>query len=526
MQTRDDRVNRVRLSLLGPAEAAFDGRPIVFRTKKALALLAYLAVDPGPHPRERLAELFWPQAGVLDARASLRTTLNYLRQALGCHADRVLIATREMIGVLPTSLELDVDALADAQRLVRQSQDRRVRHQIESVIQRYRGPFLSSLFVADAAEFESWIEAQRAYWRGIAAGLLDHLATLQTEAGDSGAAVATLERWTAVNPDEEVAWQRLVEAHLRQDDRAGARRAWDAYARAMEELNAAPSLHMNRLRGRLRGGTRNAGEPGPSGFDDLDHRGGPVVGWEQEWALLNAALRHAWSGRTEVVALIGPPSVGQTCLAAEFTSSVRSAGTDVVAGRAFESLGALPYAAVIEALRPRLEAENAPEDLLSDLWLAELSRLLPELRERYPDLPALQEDSLGRGRIFEAVTRLGMALAGHKPLVLFLDDVQWADADTRDLLRYAVRRWSESKTRVLLVLTARIESSTYPELERWLDGLTRETRTSLVQINPLRQRDVMRPVEVRSSNDKPWRLGLARAGAMPRLAFAASGSAG
>src|SRR2546426_454179 len=59
-----------------------------------------------------------------------------------------------------------------------------------------------------------------------------------------------------------------------------------------------------------------------------------------------------------------------------------------------------------------------------DLWLAELSRLLPELRVRYPDLPAPTEDELtAKIRLFEAVARLVDALAQRAPLVLLLDDL-------------------------------------------------------------------------------------------------------
>jgi hypothetical protein len=63
-------------------------------------------------------------------------------------------------------------------------------------------------------------------------------------------------------------------------------------------------------------------------------------------------------------------------------------------------------------LRPRLERENAPEDLLSDFWLSQLTRLLPELRDRYPDLPQpTQEEEDARQHLFEAITRVGQTLA-------------------------------------------------------------------------------------------------------------------
>ena len=66
-------------------------------------------------------------------------------------------------------------------------------------------------------------------------------------------------------------------------------------------------------------------------------------------------------------------------------------------GNAFETSGGLPYQPLTQVLRQRLERENAPEDLLSDLWLTQLTRILPELRDRYPDLPEpTQEEATAR----------------------------------------------------------------------------------------------------------------------------------
>src|SRR6266853_453963 len=117
-----NRPDRLQLRVLGDAEASLDGRPIAFRTRKTLDLLAYLALDPGLHPRERLADLLWPEADVVDARASLRTALNYLRQALGSSADSVITSTRESLGVRPGApVDLDVAGLTAAQQLARRS---------------------------------------------------------------------------------------------------------------------------------------------------------------------------------------------------------------------------------------------------------------------------------------------------------------------------------------------------------------------------------------------------------------------
>jgi hypothetical protein len=88
----------------------------------------------------------------------------------------------------------------------------------------------------------------------------------------------------------------------------------------------------------------------------------------------------------------GEVGIGKTRLASEFLAWAQAQGADMLVGWAFEAEGRLPYAPLVGALRSRLERENAPDDLLSDLWLAELARLLLELRERYPDLPLATDD--------------------------------------------------------------------------------------------------------------------------------------
>src|SRR5207237_9373780 len=131
-------------------------------------------------------------------------------------------------------------------------------------------------------------------------------------------------------------------------------------------------------------------------------------------------------------------------------------GAQELSGQSFEVGGRRPHQPRVEALRQRREAENAPEDLLEDLWLTELARLLPELRVRYPDLPVPTQDELtAKGRLFEAVARLFDALARRAPLVLLLDDVHWLDGASLDLLRYLGHSWKEHGSRVLLLGTVR-----------------------------------------------------------------------
>jgi DNA-binding SARP family transcriptional activator len=295
----EERDARLRLSLLGAAEAALDGRAIVFRTKKALALLAYLAADPGPHSRERLADLLWPEADIVDARASLRTALNYMRQALGPSADAVIMATRESLGVRPGApVDLDIQALAHARQRARCSQGDVRGHQIEAAVDGIRGPFLAGMLVPDAPDFEAWIESQRTYWSGVESELLDRLATRQMRDRDAAAAISTLERWTSLNPDEEIAWRRLIDAHLRTEDVAGARGAWSAYRNALAELDAEPSDQMAEVHKKILGLGGARRRSGPAATVTLDRGAGS---WKAR--LVSEFLRSIGSAEPDVVEL-------------------------------------------------------------------------------------------------------------------------------------------------------------------------------------------------------------------------------
>ena len=72
----------LHVSLLGPPEVRLGRQTLAFATRKTVALLAYLAVEGGEQPRERLAALLWPEASPERSFASLRTTLGHLQGAL------------------------------------------------------------------------------------------------------------------------------------------------------------------------------------------------------------------------------------------------------------------------------------------------------------------------------------------------------------------------------------------------------------------------------------------------------------
>jgi DNA-binding SARP family transcriptional activator/tetratricopeptide (TPR) repeat protein len=498
-------MGRLRVCVLGSPRVWHGDVTLTFPTRKALALVLYLAVEGGLHSREKLAALFWPDLDQQHGRAMLRYTLASLRRALADGEGVThLLVEREALGLDVTSgIELDVAGLPVGQALTRATVG-----ELRQVADRCRGEPLEGFSVGDAPGFDDWAAFQREVWRRTAALVFDRLSHVESDGGDHPAALGTLQRWLTVDALNEDAHQRLIRLHLATGDRPAALRAYEACrALLLRELQVAPSPETESLAESIRTGlsSRMAGVPTrraptrESGADPAPpvlHEG-PLVGRSNELTRLVEQYHAAVQGQTQVVVLRGEPGIGKTRLAAEFLDWAVTAGADVLHGRAFEAGGRLPYQPLVDALRPRLEHENAPEDLLSDVWLAELCRLLPELRERYPDLPAVAEDeAAARTRLFEAVTRLGEAMTHRSPVVLFVDDVQWADAGSLDVLRYAGRRWTDGRASLLLLLNLRPEAlAATPALNEWLVGLRRDVTLTQIELGPLTAGDTLRFVQ-------------------------------
>src|SRR5438552_328811 len=506
----------LRFTLLGNPEVHHADQLLLFSTRKEFALLIYLAVEGRIHLRKTLSELFWPEGDARHGRAALRLTLLHLRHLLG-EGDALdpashLLITGDTLGLDFTSdVELDLQTLQEAWRLSRAStctaltmpedMRRSLLGQLQRATSLARGEFLEGFSLRDAPAFDDWARSQREYWHLCISEVFDRLSQMQFEAGELEAAIATVNRWLVLAPLHEEAYRRLMRLHFAAGDRYAALHAYDTCrARLSTDMQTEPTPETVALASRMRAVApprrkeAHALHTAPGAFSPALLLDGPFLGRTTELSLLIKAYHTAQRGQTQVVLLQGEAGIGKTRLAKEFLAWAEMEGADVLQGRAFETGGRLPYRPVIEALRPRIERENAPDDLLSDTWRAELARLLPELCDRYPDLPApTGEKSVARTRLFEAVARLGQALAARAPLVLFIDDVQWADATSLDVVHYLARRFAESQTPALLLLTLRMgERAMRPALAEWRTDMERVVPLTHLQLCPLTAEDILR----------------------------------
>jgi DNA-binding SARP family transcriptional activator len=469
------------IQLLGTPEIRHGQQPVPFRTRKVLALLVYLVVERGMHRRESLIALLWPESTSDSGAATLRVTLTRLRHALQPAGDFLITEAGKVGFDSRCTFDLDLDWLAVAVRPETPADHLTAVHVLD------RGDFLEGFSLPDAPTFDTWASIQREACRRRLETVYDRLSQHQLATHSTAAAVESTARWVARDPLNEQAHRRLMAAQALSGHRLAALQTYERLrATLQQELGLEPSRETAVLADNIGRGHVGEERPGPSfvaGSGPTGAKGQrltlPLVGRSDEHSRLVAAFRRAGREGVQVVALIGAAGVGKTRLVSAFQEwlLLDEPQSEVWQGRAFEAGGRLAYQPVVDALRPRLEQVNAPEDLLDDVWLAELSQLMPELRSRYPDLPPPMtgDAHFVRSRIFEALANLGDALAARRPAVFVLDDMQWADADTLDLVHYLARRWSESRAPILLLPAIRQEAfAANAALRDWLTGLGRD----------------------------------------------------
>jgi DNA-binding SARP family transcriptional activator len=473
----------LEVSLIGPPRVARDGQPVTFDTRKAMALLAHLALAERPRSREALCELLWPGHDAEHARGALRRTLSALRKSIGeewieTRGDSV--ALRRGAG-----LELDVERFREL------AADDASLDRLSEAVSLLSGGFLEGFALRDSPDFDDWQVAEAGALERELASALQRLVERLVARGEYAQAIPHARRWLELDPLHESAHRQLIRIYAWSGDRAAALEQYRQCVRALsQELGVGPLEETMTLYEQVNDGTLPAppeAEAPVHGAPATQAAGVPpelpLVGRaEQLAALIDAHTRAQPDGGLAVIE--GEAGIGKTRLAHELMSTARGGGAVVLAARCHDDEAGLPYGPIVELLREavrHVEAGGWP-GVLPPHRLADASLLLPELsglRDEVPDPQPLNGPG-AQVRLLEGVAAvIGAACEGPQPGVVVLDDVHAADEATLDSISYLGHRLRGRA--LLLVVTWRSEAvPPGHRLRRLAADLARDGRTAIV----------------------------------------------
>jgi DNA-binding SARP family transcriptional activator/tetratricopeptide (TPR) repeat protein len=424
---------RLEVRFLGVVEIILDGRRLrAFNSLRLQRFLALITLRRGPQHRSRLAFELWPDSNERQARTNLRKLLHEFRHSLPDIGEFVEI-DNETVRWIPTGpSEVDVLRFRDAVAA----------GDLELATRLYSGDLLPACY-------DDWVLNERAKLRAEAYGALVRLTEEATGHDDYRTTIRHAQRIIDLEPTDEAAVRIQMEAHLALGDRAAALRSYHRYAEVLQrDVEVSPGEAIRAMYQQLRAFNRD--EVQSKDLTPLAES--PFVGRNLEWNQLKEAWNTARKGGAHLVLVTGEPGIGKSRLALELGRRVRAEGHVVASARAYEAAGRLPWSPVVDLLRS--DALRSHINTLDTVWRAELARLLPELLDTsQPYGPSQSSDPAQRYRLFDAVSRA--ILVGDRPRLLIIDDLQWCDTETIELIGFVIR--SGQTAPVLIVGTVRSE---------------------------------------------------------------------
>jgi predicted ATPase/DNA-binding SARP family transcriptional activator len=363
----------LKLSFLGPPRIELNGVPVEIQRRKALALLAYLAVTGEPQRRDTLAAWLWPDNDAHSARKALRRDLSALNRTLD---GEWLEADRESVG-LREGAWLDVAHFQRHLALGVNSEMAGIEHLVEAV-GLYRGDFLAGFTLLDSPEFDEWQFFQSETQRQACASAVKRLALHLSEQQRHEAAIPYARRWLALDPLHEPAHRQLMQLYAWSDQQAAALRQYELCCQTLAaELDLLPAPETTALYLQIRDrkidqktdrtDTRIQPEAHPhTPRHNLPIQTSSFIGREIELAEIQRLLLHEPDCR--LLSLVGPGGIGKTRLALMGAAQMRTAFADGATFVSLAPVGEFSFllSAIAEALHFTFHGKREPKEQLLD----------------------------------------------------------------------------------------------------------------------------------------------------------------
>ncbi|MBV7331280.1 AAA family ATPase [Chloroflexi bacterium TSY] len=323
---------------MGPPRIELDDDPLSLSRRKALALLAYLAIEQQPQSRDSLAAFFWPEYSQCDARTDLSRTLSYLNRTLG---EGWLLADRQRIGISPKS-DTWVDVV-DFQQLVSQGMmaDEHAREEqlalLTTAVNRYQGDFMADFSLPDSPAFDDWLTLQTQSLQQQLGQILEQLSQLHSAQEDHDSAISLAQRWLSLDRLHEQAHRQLMLLYAWSGQQTAALRQFHDCERILQdEVGVGADAATVELFEAIKAG--QVSTPfAPGGDEPASPPYGAVsvpmvpplavpqpdeptlfVGRNRELRRMDAFLQRALSGQGHVIFVTGEAGAGKTALVSEF----------------------------------------------------------------------------------------------------------------------------------------------------------------------------------------------------------------
>lgn len=453
----------LHIRVLGSPEVTVRGRPIEVDTRKAIAVLAYMAVE-GSADRAALATMFWADSPSDRAKATLRRTLSAVRAGVGAdmlESDRNRVRLRDGYRCDLTEFTNAIAATGSHGHDPGDVCERCI-GPLGRAVSLYRGDFLGSFSVRDAPDFDDWARAVAESLRPRAGEACRRLAHAHASAGDYPSAIAAASKWVGLDELHEPAHRLVMLLRAWAGDRPGAMQAYrDCVAILDRELGVAPLEETTDLFGAILDEDLPPapGLPRPvtTHFSPVTPPPVEMIDRVAEIEKLSQALESSRRS-SGVVLLSGDSWMGKTRLVEHTTARARASGHSVVVSSGFRAETGLPYGVAIQLLEDLIALPGTGESIPE--WASEeLARLLPRVSS---GRIAADAGQLGELRLRDAFLTLVESAAANRPLLLVVDDAQWIDPASANLVTYLGRRKSDLP--LLILISTRPGGALQPSL--------------------------------------------------------------